>query len=46
MLIPHYLKVFGRKKALALWISCVKKCPGKISDNFKLLVMIISGNEL
>ena len=45
MLIPHYLKVFGRKKTLSLWISCAKKCPGKISDNFKLLVMIISGKD-
>ena len=45
MLIPHYLKVFGRKKALALWISCVKKCPGKISDNYSLLVKILSGNN-
>jgi len=46
MLIPHYLKVTGRKKAMALWISCVKKCPGEISDNFKRLVMITLGIDL
>lgn len=46
MLILHYLKVFGRKKALTLWITCVKKCPGNISDNFKRLVMIVLGNDL
>ena len=43
MLIPHYQKLYGRKKALALWISCVKKCPGKIPDNFKKLVAIVFG---
>ena len=43
MLVPHYQKLFGRKKALALWISCVKKNPGNFSVNFKRLVMIILG---
>lgn len=46
MLIPRYQKLSGRKKALALWISCVKKQPGKISVNFKNLVMIILGVDL
>ena len=45
ILMPHYLNVFGRKKALALWFSCVKKCPEKISYNFKLLATIIIGHE-
>lgn len=43
MLLPHYLKVYGRKKALGLWFTCVKKCPGKIPDNLGLLKMILSG---
>lgn len=40
-LIPHYLIFSGRKKALALWFSCVRKCPGYISINLKKLAMII-----
>ena len=42
MLVPHYLRVYGRKKALGLWSTCVKKCPGKIPGNFELLKMILS----
>lgn len=46
MLVPHYLRVYGRKKALAFWISCVKKFPGDFLDNSKLLAMIGLGNDL
>ena len=43
MLIPLYLKRFGRKKTFALWTSCVKKCPWRLSDNFKRLVLTVLG---
>lgn len=45
-LIIHYRKQFEMKKALALWISCVRKCPAKYSNNFKILVKIILGIDL
>ena len=46
MLIPHYLKQFGRKNAFAIWISCIKKRPECFLRNFMMLVRIIMGNDL
>ncbi len=45
-LIPHYLNVYGRRKALALWFSCVKRCPTEIRMSFNRLAMIIMGVDL
>lgn len=45
-LIPHYLRRYGRKKAFDLWVTCVKKRPGQIFGNFKLLARIILGDDL
>ena len=43
MLIPNYQKLYGRKRALALWASCVKKYPGNVVENIRKLFMIIVG---
>ena len=45
-LIPYYLRQYGRRKALALLISCVRKCPGYFLSNSKLLCRIILGDDL
>lgn len=45
-LIPFYLEQSGRRKAAELWISCVKKRPGRLKDNLKGLALIVLGNDL
>lgn len=45
-LIPYYLEQYGKRKALKLFISCIRKCPGYFLGNSKLLARIILGNDL
>lgn len=45
-LIPFYQKQYGRRKALKVYNSCVRRCPGYFLRNSKLLVRIILGDDL
>ena len=46
ILIPYYLKKYGRMKTFITWINCVIKQPFKLLNNFKYLFMIIIGIDL
>lgn len=45
LLIPHYTASGQKKKAIALWFKCLKKCPFKFYDNARYLYVILRGME-
>lgn len=46
ILLPEYLKKYGRKKAFVLWIYCVRRCPFMLCKNAGKLLMIVFGLDL
>lgn len=46
ILIPYYLRKYGRRKAFITWIRCVKRQPIKVIGNVKHLIMIVVGIDL
>lgn len=46
ILLPYYLKKYGRKRAIKTWIRCVERQPAKLIDNLKYLLMCIIGIDL
>lgn len=45
VLIPFYLAHYGRRRAAALWLSCIRKRPGRMADHLNGLAMIALGHE-
>lgn len=46
ILLPFYLKKYGKRKAFITWARCVKRQPAKLIENAKHLTMIVIGIDL
>lgn len=44
-LLPFYLRVYGKRRALDTWLSCVRLQPDRVLSNAKQLAMIAAGYD-
>lgn len=45
VIAPYYAMAGNKRKALHIWLSCVKKRPGNIIDNIRFLRIILSASK-